>query len=472
MERLELNFCPFFLVALRNILDFLWLIITYSTRSILGLAKDLRVVLRDVVADLLHNHAAALTPKAGSDTNVGNDSSNEKTSQLLSDLPMDIEDQRWFTRYYLRRKLTVAHDVRRSHGDGSGGDDRQKSFETEKHDGGKEAAVDGNWRTFVALDRLGDLFQTTHETTPAQYRLGAVGALFANYSGSGFSGRTSHSMHEARRCSHIEEAYDFDESDENEKSQVIAQQIEEGYASQPTGAFGGAGLVWNTATQRAPLLLHGNDWKERTFNALGKGLQAGGWPPAPFWLETSLPSLPGDPPGDPTVDDPTGDDTPTSDSHPTASTLLGGSKPSHGLWVRWTDSFFDLLHAYQDRHRSWLPHEDCGPHDHECMSDRLRIFLGQRMVKHELQHMEGDVMPLLPLLRGAPGLHSHFWTDLMMRGVLDHDSSFSPNATKLLRVAVESRPQFAPASHLLAEVRMTKEGIKNKLGEGERVSRG
>jgi hypothetical protein len=372
---------------------------------------------------------------------------------------MDVEDQRWFTRYYLRRKLTEAHEVSLNGDD----NDAKKNFDNRKYGDTTETAVDGNWRTFVALDRFGDLFQTTHETIPAQYRLGAVGSLLKNNSSSNGSGLSTLHKDAVKRCASSEESCRAHKDSDEEKTRLIAQRVEEGYASQPTGAFGGAGLVWNTATQRAPILLHGNDWKERTFNALGKGLQAGGWPPAPFWLETSLPSLPGDPPGDPSVDDayPTSDAEPTvTDADPAASTLLGDVAPGHGLWARWTDPFLELLQAYQDRHRSWLPHEDCNPLDHKCMSDRLRIFLGQRMVKHELQHMNGDVMPLLPLLRGAPGLHSHFWTDLLMRGVLDHDASLVANATTLLRVAVESRPKFAPASHLLAEVKRIVEEIE------------
>ena len=47
-----------------------------------------------------------------------------------------------------------------------------------------------------------------------------------------------------------------------------------------------------------------------------------------------------------------------------------------------------------------------------------------------------------------------------MRGVLDHDASLVANATTLLRVAVESRPKFAPASHLLAEVKRIVEEIE------------
>jgi hypothetical protein len=343
---------------------------------------------------------------------------------------MDVEDQRWFTRYYLRRKLTEALEFEGgSERGGREGSEGGCEKDPDEAAAAKAASV-GGWRTFVALDRFGDLFQTTHETVPAQYRLGAVSAASTDDDEDedgdhGDQGRCHrHDEWCGSRCRGGQWA----------RPARAAAAAAEGYASRPTGRFGGAGVVWNAATQRAPLLLHGNDWKERTFNALSLGLAAGGWPPAPFWLETSLAALPGDPPGDP------------------------GAAFGRGLWLRWTDPFSELLHSYQARHGSWLPHEDCGPLAHACMADRLRVAVGQRMVARELAQMAGNVFPLLPLLRGAPGLHSSFWTDLFLRGVVGHNPILATNATRLLRLAVASRPTFAPASHLLAEVRRVWEG--------------
>ena len=81
---------------------------------------------------------------------------------------MDVEDQRWFTRFFLRRTFLDAQRSRED-GNGSGGGGRSEGTSGVGTSG---VGSGGHWRAFVALDHGGTLFRTTERTTPTEYAIG------------------------------------------------------------------------------------------------------------------------------------------------------------------------------------------------------------------------------------------------------------------------------------------------------------
>lgn len=194
----------------------------------------------------------------------------------------------------------------------------------------------------------------------------------------------------------------------------------------PLGSFGGAGLLWHAPSASSPCLVHGNDYKQRTFGAIVAGLRAEGWPPRPLEVGTSL----------------------------------------GPLTVRWTDDLAPRLDAWQRSNGAWLPSPDCGGLDTGCMTSHLEVLVEQRLMAAELERMQGDTFPLLALLRGKRGRYAHFYVDMLLRGVLGHRGRLRANATVVLRRAARAAPGFVPAAHALAEA-LHKFGGGDPGGSGE-----
>jgi hypothetical protein len=199
------------------------------------------------------------------------------------------------------------------------------------------------------------------------------------------------------------------------------------------GSFGGAGLIYNKNTKRTPCLIHGNDYKQLVFSSLVKGLKQYGWPPEPLLVQTSF-----------RIND--DDSELNSVSEEEAFSVGGddGSSSSDALVVQWTDSLFDKLYKYQLDHDAWFPNEDCGGIDLNCMTERLRVLVEQRLMRRELVEMKGDSYPLMSMFRGQSSLYSNF-----MAG--ERSSSFQCNKYTHIYIYI-SYPYSSNNTHTITKV--------------------
>ena len=387
-----------------------------NSGSILGLASDMATMLQDVLEDLDVNHARAvrhssqsfffqnqirsrdqpLSSPGSADAPYPDLSSlliNRTSDQSVVDheatledaataiyyernarLSMDVEDQRWFTRYFLRYGLTF-------HGCSTVKEPQptpESLPRSRSSAAGCRRWVDssnsGSWLSFVAIDSGGRIFQTTHRSAPADFRLGEAGYTAIFPFSDGKIGSTTNGGGESGLASPMEpsdagsgalcsdgdisslEMFGVAPEDGREKETFEAiEAVEDGYGAYPAGRyFRGAGLVWNRRARTTPCLLHGNDWKQLVFNAVTKALHVEGWPPQPLTLSI----LPSSRNGQANKIKDTDHEDRSAKDH-----FVEGEKGdefSRRLVVRWTDGLRAKLYAWQESHDMWLPHNECG----------------------------------------------------------------------------------------------------------------
>ena len=275
---------------------------------------------------------------------------------------MDIEDQRWFTRYFLRYGLLSVPTENNSSTFEVPSDVPKQMRQSQPPDG-----TDGNrtkdWRSFVSIDNFGRIFQTTHRSKPSDFR---VGSACCGQKSSCRTIQAAGEMKVVTSCSGRQGLFGLPPSQESYTSE-ISEIGNECYVGTGAHTFA-AGLVWNRRTCTTPCLLHGNDWKHVVFDALTTALGSEGWPPQPLLLANLSNSW-------------SREDGQASSRHHRDAATSGVLRAEPGgrrcgterrggqdetdefgsrLVVRWSDALNQKLHTWQKYHNVWLPNGECG----------------------------------------------------------------------------------------------------------------